>query len=398
MHSVNDIFSRLIFEIRSLEKRQKLSTRKELRIAVEWLKNHQHSEGYWGDESVADTGLALLALSIYGIKERKWRIKGKYYGGLDLGINWLKRVRNVDNWENNLWDTSICTQALLKLGLRDEWVFKVVEWVKNRAEKETGEFELHHIAQAINALLDAGLKEEGQRVSNLLASRIADKLQEKEKNSSLFGPYVAGQVLDSLMRAQYNISSNVLLSTQKGLRSFLEGIGRTGISEPTFQDVMMGFMGLVSFSGGEADQLIDEIMVEIFRTPERLKEDGSWYHNSKKTAFALIGLSRITYVSKIEEFPQRIYSTLVKYQKETEEAFEDTILKNKEEASRIRKGYVWLSVVFGTILAFLLLNLMSVTQGYVREIIAGILFIVLPVSLAKFYSCIRVKEQVEHVS
>jgi hypothetical protein len=98
---VDDIFSRLIFEIRSLEKRQKLSTRKELRIAIEWLENHQHPEGYWGDESVADTGLALLALSIYGIKERKWRVKGKHDGGLDLGINWLKRVRNADNWETN---------------------------------------------------------------------------------------------------------------------------------------------------------------------------------------------------------------------------------------------------------------------------------------------------------
>ncbi|MGD8506524.1 MAG: hypothetical protein PVF15_07680 [Candidatus Bathyarchaeota archaeon] len=399
MQSVGEIFSRLIFEIRSFEKHQKLLTKRELQSAIKWLKNHQHPEGYWGYESVADTGLVLLAFSIYGIKERKWRIKRKYYGGLELGISWLKRVRNVDNWENNLWDTSICIQALLRLGVRDEWVFKVVEWVKNQVKEKHGDLELHHIAQAINALLDAGLKEEGQRISHLFASKVADRLPEKERNgSAILDPYVAGQVLDSLVRAQYNISSNVLLTTQKCLRSFLERIKRTGISEATFQDVTMGFMGLASFLGGEVDQLIDEILVEIFRKPERFKEDGSWYHDAKKTAFALIGLSRITYVRRIEEFPQRIYSTIMKFQKETEEAFENVVLKNKERVSRIREGYIWLSISFGAILALLPVILGYGGQGRISEIITAILLIILPMALGRLYLCIRTKEETKLAS
>jgi hypothetical protein len=392
MQSVGEIFSRLIFEIRSLEKHQKLLTKKELQSAIEWLKKHQHPEGYWGYESVADTGLVLLALSIYGIKERKWRIKRKYYGGLDSGINWLKNVRNVDNWENNLWDTSICAQALLRLGVREEWVFGVVKWINNQVEKKLGDLELHHIAQAINALFDAGLKEEGERVSHLLVSRIAERLQEKEKDDSLLDPYIAGQVLDSLVRAQHNISSNVLLTTQKNLRRLLARVKRTGISEASFQDVMMGFMGIASFTGGTVDQLTSETMIEIFRTPERFKEDGSWYHDAKKTAFALIGLSRIAYVRRIEEFPQRIYNIVTKYQKEAEETFENIVSKNKEQVSRIRKGYLWLSVVFATILTFLPLIIMFGNQGYTPEIVAGILLAIMLAALGKFYFCVRTKE------
>jgi len=393
MQSIDGIFSRLIFEIQSLEKSQKLLTKKELQSAIEWLKRHQHPEGYWGYESVADTGLVLLAFSIYGIKERKWRIKRKYYGGLDSGINWLKNVRNVDNWENNLWDTSICAQALLRLGVRDEWVFGVVKWINNRVREKLGDLELHHIAQAINALFDAGLKEEGARVSQLLVSKVAERLQEKEKDDSLLDAYIAGQVLDSLIRAQCNVSSNVFLTTQRGLRSLLARVKKTGISEATFQDVMMGFMGLASSIGGEVDQLTNKTMIEIFRTPERFKEDGSWYHDAKKTAFALIGLSRITYVRRIEEFPQRIYNIVMKHQKEAEETFQDIVSKNKEQVSRIRRGYLWLSVAFAMILMLLPLIIVFGDQGYTPEIIVGILLAIMSGALGKFYFCIRTKER-----
>ena len=62
MDEIDEIFTRLISKIKTHERQKELSIDQEdtLLEAIEWLQNHQHPEGYWGYESVADTGLVLL--------------------------------------------------------------------------------------------------------------------------------------------------------------------------------------------------------------------------------------------------------------------------------------------------------------------------------------------------
>lgn len=363
-NDINDIFSSLINEIRKLEKSKKLSIEEDelLNNAIQWLKNHQHPDGYWGYESVADSGLVLLALSIYGVKEKEWSVRRKYKGGIQKSVNWLKSVLNIDNWRKNLWDTSICLQALLKLGIGEEWVFRIAEWIRNECRERPERYSIHHLAQAVNALLEAGLEEEVKNISKIVAVRVEEVVKGEE---GLFDLYVCGQALDALVRSKFDLTSEVIGDIETGLRKSLERISREGISEAGFQDVTMAFMGLASFLGGEDTPLINSVITELFKMPERYKEDGSWYHDAKKTAFALIGISKVKDIRKVNEFPNRIYRLIMHYQRKAEKVYRNLELKGEKRTSTVKRGYLWLSLTYCSIIASLITAITLGTDAFI---------------------------------
>ena len=375
---IGRIFSSLIHEIRKLEKTRKLSIEEDelLNRAIQWLKNHQHPEGYWGYESVADTGLVLLALATYGIKERKWVIKGKYGGGIQKSVQWLKDALNVDNWGKNLWDTSICLQALLRLGVTEDWIVRVIQWVRKECKENPEKYPIHHLAQAVNALVEAGFPEDAYNVCKF----IANKEEELMKKGQVLDLYVAGQVLDALTRAKFDLTSSIITNLETNLRKSLERIGNEGISEASFQDVTMAFMGLASFLGGEDNPLINSITAELFKTPERFKYDGSWYHDAKKTAFALIGISKIKDIRKVNEFPNRIYRIITRYQREVVKIFDSFKEREMKRISVVKKGYFWISVVYCSIIASLLISLIFGINDSMCQLIISTLLV--PISLS----------------
>lgn len=88
--------------------------------------------------------------------------------------------------------------------------------------------------------------------------------------------------------------------------------------------------------------MINSTLAELFKTPERYKNDGSWYHDAKKTAFALNGLSKVIEVRKIDAFPSQIYKLIINCQKEVEEYFknmEDTYEKKLSKVKEDVCGY-----------------------------------------------------------
>lgn len=375
--NVSDIFSGLISEIRALEKSKKLSIKQDelVKNAIQWLKDHQHPEGYWGYESVPDTGLVLLAFSIYGVKDKEWDLKGKHKGGIQKSVTWLRSIRNVDNWENNLWDTSICLQALIKLGIREEWVFRVTEWVRNESREKPEKYEIHHLAQAANALLEAGLEEDAKNICETIALRMDKRIKSEKEGKYPFEIYVTGQVLDALVRSRFDLTSEVMKVAEANSMDFLQRITRKGISEATFQDVTMAFMGLASFLGGEDNTLINSVTAEIFKMPERYKRDGSWYHDAKKTAFALIGLSRIKDIRKINEFPARIYKIIMYYQERMNEIYKNLETRNEKRISKVKQGYLWLSLAYCSIIASLIIVITLGTDTFISQLIIGSLLI-----------------------
>lgn len=371
--------------IKKLERSKKLTIKHDemLKRSVEWLKNHQHPDGYWGYESVADTGLVFLALITYGIRDEIWSIKGKYEGGLLKASKWLKDVLNVDNWENNLWDTSICFQALYRYEIRDDWIFRVLEWIKRTCEERAEKLPLHHLAQAIQALLDAGLEEDARKVCEIIIYRMMSHMLDKD---NYMDPYIVGQVLDALVRAGYTPGTEVISVCESNLRNFLKGARNKGISEATFQDVMMAFTGLASLLGGNDDELMNSILAEVFKSPERYKKDGFWYHDAKKTAFALIGISKLKEVRKIDEFPYRIYKVITNYQKELEELLTNLKEEYETRLKTLKQGYLWISISFLSIIISLLLVLVLTINNPVSQlIIGGILFPVFLSSATKTY-------------
>lgn len=390
---VSDIFSSLINEIRKLEKTRKLSIEEDelLNNAIQWLKDHQHPDGYWGYESVADTGLVLLALSTYGVKEKEWSVRGKYKGGIQKSVDWLKSTLDVNNWRNNLWDTSICLQALLKQGIGEDWVFRIAEWVRNECREKPEKYAIHHLAQAINTLLEAGFEEDAKNVSEILAVRIKEVVNKEE---ALFDLYVCGQALDALTRSKFDLTSEVVRRIDTGLRKSLERISTEGLSEAGFQDVTMAFLGLASFLGGEDTPLINSVITELFKMPERYKEDGSWYHDAKKTAFALVGISRVKDIRKVNEFPNRIYKLILHHQRKAKKLYRNLELKGEKKASVIRRGYLWLSLTYCSILASLIIAITLGVNTFLPQLIITLLVTASLSAVVKAYLSFkgRVKE------
>lgn len=389
MDDLEKIFSELISEIRCLERQKELSIDQEdiLINAISWLKNHQHPEGYWGYESVADTGLVLLSMVIFGVTESSWKISDKYDGGIDLAITWLKSKRNLENWSNNLWDTSICAQALYKLGIRDEWLIRIFDWIKTKLYTEYESFSPHHLAQAANAILETDFNIDKERIIERIIKSLNRHVETTEGEQIIIDPYIAGQVYDTLIKLDYNFSNDLMVSLEDNLRQCLTKVKQGGLSESSFQDVMMAFMGLANLTSGD-ETLINEILVEIFKRPDRLKEDGSWYHDAKKTAFALLGLSRIINVRRIEEFPYKIYQIIMKYQ---ELASELMRMKNEQTSSTIKnleRSYFWLILCFAITFSSYVLIAMQIENILVELSIGTLLTILLPLALGKLYASI----------
>ncbi|AEA48102.1 prenyltransferase/squalene oxidase repeat-containing protein [Archaeoglobus veneficus] len=376
MHEdVDEIFTELMKEIRKLEKSRRISVEHEelLKKAVGWLKDHQHPEGYWGYESVADTCLVLLALSMYEIrKNEEWLIKGKYPGGIKRSVEWLKKTQNIDNWENNLWDTSICLQALYRLGVQDEWVIKSAEWVRNKCEREPKKFPVHHLAQALNVLNLAGYDECAKKITEIVISKVEERIENKKGDEYLYDPYVTGQILDALVRSGVPVTHKVLRACENDLRRFLEEKKVKGISEGAFQDVTMALLGLASFLGGGDDELVNAVVAEIFKSPERYKKDGCWYHDAKKTAFALLGLSRIKEVRKIDEFPYKIYTLIARYHEKIRDCIAEL---EKTYEKRIKRGYLLLTLIYILLMASVFAIIEYGVESPISQLLLGSLII-----------------------
>lgn len=376
MERLEKLFSQLIDDLRKLEKHRKLSIEQDelIKKSIEWLKDHQHPDGYWGYESVADTALVLLALSMYDVQGQSWKIKNKHEGGIQRSASWLKSVRTIDNWDNNVWDTSICIQAIYRLGIREDWVFKAAEWVKNAVNRRFDKLSYHHIAQAINMLIDIGDRDEAFDFASRLETRLRTVLDQTENNKFSLDVYVIGQVLDALVRAGVYLNSPVIKHCETEIIEFLQEEIKTGISEGSFQDMTMAFLGLASFLGGENDEMIDQCILEIFKSPDRYKKDGSWYQDAKKTAFALIGLSKIKEVRKIDAFPQRIYRIISIYEKGVEDEINRIHNEYLRHINQLRIGYLWVLMGAFSLFGIIMLWLTIGVSNYFVQVVSDIVF------------------------
>lgn len=316
---IKAIYEESVKKFQSLETLKILSSDADvkIRVAVEWLKEHQHPGGYWGDGAAADTGLALLVLSFESVKRGDvWKVKGGFDGGVEKTVEWLKTTQN-DNWGENVWDTAIVTRALLTLGVREDWVQRALKWLETQKETawglKTGSG-LHHVAQALNTMVVG-------RCDNETITHCKQVILEKIPEEH--DPYVIGQVAEALIRAGENPASNTMKNLQITLEKYLDEVK---ISEATFQDSCISFRGLADILSDSKSMHIQKTLADIFKSPDRFKPEGCWYHDAKKTAFALYGLHALKEVRKIDEYPITLYEILSKNQKNIENA-----LKNHDE-------------------------------------------------------------------
>jgi len=99
-----------------------------------------------------------------------------------------------------------------------------------------------------------------------------------------------------------------------------------------------------------------------------------------KTAFALIGISKVKDIRKINEFPNRIYGIITRYQREVVKIFDSFKEREMKRMSVVKKGYFWISVVYCSIIASLLISLIFGINDSMCQLIISTLLV--PISLS----------------
>src|SRR5688572_17786468 len=109
---VNGIFDDLEGNLARFQKVRRLKDDSEAYIlkALQWLIAHQHSEGYWGDESTLDTLTSLQALAAWGINSEKWASFPKSAeNGIEKAFSWCSE-KGTTIWAGNLWEAALAVR------------------------------------------------------------------------------------------------------------------------------------------------------------------------------------------------------------------------------------------------------------------------------------------------
>ncbi len=189
----------------------------------------------------------------------------------------------------------------------------------------------------------------------------------------------------------------------------LTQIANTGLSEASFEETIIGLIGLfksnyidISTNDNNVDfkklkisntnnnniKVVHKLIAEILETPTRRKKDGSWYHNAKLTAWALILFSipprariiKIT-IGKLEDIIQTYENMTINLVTELKKDFSRTI-------EELRKGYLWLtlSIITWTSTVFITVKQLFPSPS-VNDLVVNTLLVALGIeSLRKTYT------------
>lgn len=361
--SASNAFSKLVTKIQSLERTKRLAIEHDdkLQLTMDWIRRHQHPRGYWGYESVADTAFVLLSLASWGVADSTWEIYEGTKGGIDVAVAWLKKNQRFDNWDNNIWDTSMVVRALVRNGIYEEWVHRALTWIENQEQGMWGiryGTPVHHASQALCAMVEAGSLE-----SKVARCREA-VLRALEDHAEEYSPYALGQAIEALICSGVNPSLPTITKIVDRLKSFVE---HERMTEGTFQDIVFGFAGISSLLSDPKDALVRRVADEMFASPERLKPDGSWYNDAKKTSHALYALRKLKEVSRIDVAPYALYNMIS--EAEAEVQGETTAI-----LAESLRALVYLGSLSGLVILIIVLIVTNIaTQNFYTETIFGVL-------------------------
>jgi len=281
---------------------EEYNEKQELMIrAGQWLKEIQHPAGYWGTRAPIETSLASLALLSVGVKiDESWSIpETGATGGLAKARDWLKK--NRDTWSHNIWDTAVVLRTLVALGepIESPMISGSLAWLKNQERdqwshtKGTG---LHHAAQALITITE--LREDRRNVQDLADWLMSHQDPEGSWNHSR---YTTAQVVQGLAKVGYDSKT---AAVAKALKWLEEEINRTVLEKGVFEDFGHSLIAYLEATGNPESEIAQKIAQEMLRSPERLKDDGSWYEDVRSTAIAVLALKALGH-RKIFRIPAR---------------------------------------------------------------------------------------------
>ncbi|MCP4967683.1 MAG: hypothetical protein GY926_20925 [bacterium] len=281
-----------------------------LHRAVAWLQQQQNSNGSWGADSYLDTQMTLLALGMWpDLSSKNWDLPDRTAGGSGKAFDWLDSQQRDRSWDRNIWETgALIRTAALHGELDRPSILRATKWLEDLRPRRWGlddGLEPHYLAQATLGMIAA---ESPQELIVDARESLVDAVHHSIQNEDQMSPYIAGQVLDALIAAGVGPSDAAIEYISNSLRRFLLD---ADVTIANWMHLCLAFRGLGIAAGGSTlEHPTIEITIQRLFSPNRHREDGSWYHDVRLTSYTLVALNSITSYRMIAGHSYDIFRSL----------------------------------------------------------------------------------------
>jgi hypothetical protein len=240
--------------------------------AVDWLRSVINPNGSWGSNSSTATCICALGLTL-------WKQPGPD-PQVEASCGWLLESSRDGSWETP-WETAVALRALERAGLGNHQTAILGKQKLLALNPSEAELKPHHRAQVLNLITELRAYD----IREAWISKCDADLPQVDS------PYIVGQIVHALLSAN-NLSANCDAAL-KQLRDFsLSGPPEAA----TFLPYVVALQALAS-SGAEYEETVGIALDHIFTDAHRT--DGSWYHDSWYTGWAVCALHDVHAVRRL---------------------------------------------------------------------------------------------------
>lgn len=250
---------------------------------VLWLLTMQRPSGAWGNDDVATTSVAMLALLELADSTSNTDLRTQIANAIKKAAAFLVSKFSINNWENALWDTSVATRALFRshYDQYQSFIQSRVDWI-TRASEKRGNHGPHHLAQAIITLAETGVHRD------LLINRAEYLSATINDNPANYSPYVIGQCIEALCRIEA-----ITDSTTKSIDYICAYLSTVRLDFANFLNICYALQSLWLAPGKDNMRTARVGTASLFGNT-CFRDTGSWYNSELFTAWALLTLARFS--------------------------------------------------------------------------------------------------------
>jgi len=249
---------------------------------IYWLIEKQNDNGSWGNDSVATTAIAMLALKKVVQPAQSWgysdEIQKSFIAAKDF---FIKRYKD-NKFENAIWDTSVAIRALTACCPEESRVFINSKLMPLLRQSKTSEMNggIHHLAQKILALSEFGTN--GKVLEDCMI-----ELQNFIVNNDWrkCSPYVISQCLEAMYIDEKKFNIDEIVSY------LFDWLRNNSMDSANFINICSTLISIKPrLNNGLYNQL--RYTVSSLFGPSCFRYDGSWYYDENMTSYAILSLAK----------------------------------------------------------------------------------------------------------
>lgn len=369
---INKEFNRLTGDVRQFESVRAIHDNRDDQVlrALNWLRMRQHPAGYWGEQCMLDTQLSLLSLGMWSREVREWPLQEENIGGVEVAFSWLDQFQVDSAWDNNVWDTSAILQAAATFNMLDKLpIQKAKSWMESRLSDRWGLDHgdgPHYISQALIAMQACKSPPEVIAAARQALYEVAQERCQREE----FTPYIDGQIVSALILGGVNPADEHIALISSRLMDFLL---KADVTISNWLHLCSAFRGLgLAVGSSSLEHPVIQQSIQRLFSPNRIRDDGSWYRDVTMTGWALIAMDSITTVRKIDGYSYQVFNSIERTRRNL---VQDAKSERRRRIALVTSG---MSLpILGGVTAFLIFTAVSEASDPLHD--TNLLFFLIPI-------------------